>query len=85
MISLVVSLGVRLVGGLLTAALIAIPVSSAKNITSNLRSFIFASILISIISTIGGIIVFELTSLPLGPVIILVNALIFIISVFLRK
>ncbi len=85
LISLVVSLGVRLVGGLLTAALIAIPVSSAKNITSNLKSFIFTSILISALSTIIAIGIFKLTSLPLGPVIILVNAFIFIISVFFKK
>jgi ABC-type Mn2+/Zn2+ transport system permease subunit len=84
-IAVVVSLGVKLVGGLLTAALVAIPPSAARNISSNLKSYISFSVLFAVISAVSGIFLYKATTLPPGPLVIVVSALIFLITAFFRK
>jgi ABC-type Mn2+/Zn2+ transport system permease subunit len=84
-IAIIVALGVRLVGGLLTAALVAIPAAAAKNLSKNMRTFTILAPSFGIISTILGIFLFKLTSFPAGPLIILVSGIIFIISVIFKK
>ena len=45
-IAIIVALGVKMVGGLLTAALVAIPASSARNISRNLAHYAFGAMFI---------------------------------------
>ena len=85
LIALTVAFGVRLVGGLLTAALVSIPAASAKNTTTKLSTYTTLSILFSLISTILGIVTFYLTTLPLGPLIITFNSLLFTLSLLFVK
>jgi len=84
-IAVIVALGVKLVGGILTAALVAIPTSSARNLSKNLRIFSLLSVVFGVSSTILGIFLSRLTQLPAGPLIILVSASIFILSVIFKK
>ena len=83
-VGIIVSLGVRLVGGLLTAALVSIPVASARNLSKNMRSYTLLSFIFGIFSAVTGIVLYKLFLLPAGPAIILVNALIFTFSVILK-
>ncbi len=85
LIALTVAFGMRLVGGLLTAALVSIPPASAKNITNRLSAYIFLSIAFGGLSTLLGIVAFVLTNLPLGPLIIIFDSLIFTFSLFFVK
>ncbi len=84
-IAIIVSLGVKMVGGLLTAALVAIPASSAKNLSRNLTQYSFGAMLIGIISSFMGILIYKITGLPAGPLIILTSTTIFLISMILKK
>jgi len=85
LIAVIVALGVKIVGGLLTAALAAIPACSARNLSRNLFQYAFGATIIGIISSSLGILIFELTGFPAGPLIILVNAVIFLISTIFKR
>lgn len=85
LVGLVVTLGVKFLGTLLTGALIIIPAVAARNISKNIRGFHFYSILFGIISTIGGILIAKTIGLPTGPIVVLVGILLFLVSFILRK
>lgn len=84
-IAMIVALGVKMVGGLLTAALVAIPASAARNLSRNLAQYAFGAMVIGIISSFLGILLFKLTGFPAGPLIILASTFIFLISLILRR
>ncbi|MFC1842414.1 metal ABC transporter permease [Candidatus Dependentiae bacterium] len=84
-IALVVALGVRIVGGLMTAALVAIPAATSKNISKNLAQYTFLSLLFGATSCTLGVIVAHITQLPAGPMIILASACFFVVSLFFKK
>lgn len=81
-IALTVALGVRIVGGLMTAALLAIPACTAKNISINLSQYTIASTIAGSLACILGIIGYAITDIPSGPLIIIASAILFLISVF---
>jgi zinc transport system permease protein len=85
LISVIVSLGVKIVGGLLTAALAAIPACSARNLSQNLFQYAFGAIVIGITSSFLGIFVSEFSGFPAGPLIILANTVIFLISTIFKR
>jgi len=84
-IGLVVSLGVYLVGGLITAALIAIPSAIASNLSYNLKSYKIWAVLSGVASTIAGIAVNYFYHLPTGPSIIVVGACFFVLTVLIKR
>ncbi len=84
-IAIVVALGVYLVGGLITAALVAIPSASAKNISNNLQSYKLWSIFFGILSALLGICIALSLQLPAGPMIIVISVIFFLLTVFLKK
>jgi zinc transport system permease protein len=84
-IAIIVALGVKMVGGLLTAALVAIPASAARNLSRNLAQYAFGAMIIGGLSSSLGILTFKLTGFPAGPLIILASTLIFLISLIFRK
>ena len=85
LIAVIVALGVKMVGGLLTAALVAIPASAARNLSRNLTQYTSMAILIGAVSSCAGILLFKLTSFPAGPLIIMANSAIFLISIIFRR
>jgi zinc transport system permease protein len=85
LIAVIVALGVKMVGGLLTAALVAIPACSARNLSRNLLQYAFGASVVGILSSFLGIFFFELTGLPAGPLIILANAGVFLISAIFKR
>jgi ABC-type Mn2+/Zn2+ transport system permease subunit len=84
-IAVIVALSVKVVGGLLTAALAAIPACSARNLSRNVFQYAFGATIIGVISSSLGIAVSEFSGFPAGPLIILVNAVIFLISAIFRR
>jgi len=85
LIAIIVALGVKMVGGLLTAALVAIPASAARNISNKLAQYAFGAMIIGAISSSLGILFAEVSDIPAGPLIILVNMFIFLITVFFKR
>ncbi len=84
-IAVVVALGVYLVGGLITAALVAIPAASAKNIGHDLQSYKIWAVIFGVLSAIIGIIVARAMHLPPGPMIIVISVILFLITVIFNK
>ena len=85
LIAIVVSMGVQMVGALLTAALVSIPPASARNLSRNLTQYRFISIMIGLLSSCIGILLFKFTGLPSGPLIILTSTFIFLVSLIFKK
>lgn len=84
-IALTVSIGVYLVGGLITAALIAIPAAISKNLNKTLSKYKLFSVLIGPSITILGILIGWFYNISPGPLIIILGAFIFLISVILKR
>ncbi len=84
-IAVVVALGVYLVGGLITAALIAVPAASAKNISKGLLCYKLSAVMFGVISAVGGIVVTRFIQLPTGPAVIVFGVIIFLISIIFHK
>ncbi|XSG83721.1 MAG: metal ABC transporter permease [Methylohalobius sp. ZOD2] len=83
-IALTVALGVRIVGGLMTAALLAIPACTAKNISKNLTQYAYFSLSVGALAAVLGIAGYAATDLPPGPLIIIASGLLFLVSVYLK-
>lgn len=81
LIAVIVALGVKMVGGLLTAALVAIPSAAARNVSRRLRQYALVATAIGAGSAIGGIVLAQLTGLPAGPLIIVASTAIFLLTV----
>jgi len=84
-IAVTVALGVRIVGGLMTAALLAIPACTAKNISQHLSQYAIVSMFAGAAASVLGIIGFALTGAPAGPLIIIASAILFLISIFVKS
>ncbi len=84
-IALVVALEVKIVGGLLTVAMLVIPASASNNFGRTLSHYSFGALTIGIISAIFGLLLFKLTGFSAGPLIILSSAFIFLISLIFKK
>ena len=84
-IGVIVALGVKLVGSLLTAALVAIPAATARNLSKNMHTYTRLSVFFGVISAVLGILFYKLFLFPAGPLIILVSAVIFVISAIFRN
>ena len=84
-IALIVALGVKIVGGLLTAALIAIPACTARNFSRSLSQYAYGGLIAGSLGCVLGILLFKLTGFPAGPLIILVSTFFFLISLIFKK
>ncbi len=80
LIAVIVALGVKMVGGLLTAALVAIPPAAARNFSGNLTQYSLGAAAIGVASAVAGIGLFWLTGFPAGPLTILVSTAIFAVT-----
>ena len=84
-IALIVAMGVKLVGVLLTAALVAIPTATARNLSKSLKGYVFLSCFFGVLAPIVGLIIFEFSALPAGILVILSSSGFFLISLFFKN
>ena len=77
--SIVIVLGMRLVGSLLISSLIIFPTLSSQQIFKKFKSVVISSVIISITSFIIGLVISYLNATPTGSTIVIVNLVIFII------
>ena len=85
LVAVVVALGVKVVGTLLMGALVILPAVAARNMTSRFREFSLLSALFGGLSAVAGSGIAVFAALPPGPVIVLVAAFFFLVSLVLRK
>jgi len=84
-IAVTVALSVRIVGGLMTAAIVAIPACTSRNITKNLKQYSYLGLILGGMSCKIGIMISAHTSTPVGPMIIISSATLFLISLIFKK
>jgi ABC-type Mn2+/Zn2+ transport system permease subunit len=84
-IALVVSLGVRIVGGLMTAAIVAIPACASRNLSRNLFQYSYVAMVLGGTGCILGILSAAFTETSAGPLIIIVDTLLFLVSLIPKR
>ena len=84
-IAIVVALGIKVTGSLLMGALVIIPAAASRNISHNLFTYSYGALFIGFISSLLGILLFKFFGWPAGPLVILVAALFFLISLAFKR
>jgi ABC-type Mn2+/Zn2+ transport system permease subunit len=85
LVALVVALGVKFLGTLLTGAMVIIPAASAKNVAKSINNFQILSILFGIISSTVGILIAKYFGISSGPAVILTSVVLFIFSYIFKN
>jgi zinc transport system permease protein len=75
----------RFLGALLVGSLIIIPASAARQLTHSLGSFLAASALLSVASMLIGFAISNIYGLELGPTVVVVSSVFFVLSLFKKK
>jgi ABC-type Mn2+/Zn2+ transport system permease subunit len=85
LVALVVALGVKFLGTLLTGAMVIIPAVTAKNLAKSIKSFHYLSIGFGILASVIGILIAKYTGISSGPAVVLTAVALFIFSYLFRK
>ena len=85
LVGLVVALGVKFVGTLLTGALVIVPAVAAKNMTKSVRSFQIMSSVIGVASAACGILVAQSLGVAPGPIVVLISISAFLLSLLFKN
>lgn len=85
LVGLVVALGVKFLGTLLTGAMVIIPAATAKNIAKSVRQYQRLSVIFGLTSAVLGISLAKFLSLASGPIIVLVAVAFFAGSYIFKK
>jgi zinc transport system permease protein len=80
-----VALTIRLVGIILTPALIVIPPAAARNVSRNLRQQVLFSIAFGLISSLGGTLLSYQLDVQSGPAIVITSTALFVVSLIVGR
>ena len=69
----------------MTAALVAIPSCAARNVATNLVQYSYSGFFFGSLSCILGIVAFQFTNLPIGPLIVIVSTFFYLTSLLFKK
>jgi len=84
LLALAVALGVKVVGTLLVGSLVIIPAASGANLARSLKVLTGLSIFFAVASVVLGLVVAHLSGLLPGPVIVLMEGALFLVSLALK-
>jgi len=84
-VALVIGLGIRVVGSLLTAAIVAIPAATSRNLSVNLKQYAYGGAIAGGIAAALGVVGYQLFTIPAGPAVIIASAGMFLVSVILKR
>lgn len=85
LVSLVVALGVKFLGTLLTGAMVILPAVTAKNLSGSIRNFHLLSITFGSSAALVGIVLAKYFAIASGPAVVLSAIFIFIVSYLIRR
>jgi len=85
LVALVVALGVKFLGTLLTGAMVIIPAATAKNLAKSIKGFHFLAIGFGITSSVVGILTAKFYGISSGPAVVLTAVAFFIISYLIKR
>lgn len=84
LVSLVVAVGIRIVGTLLVGFLVIVPAAAAKNLSSDLLKYSILSAVFGAASSCAGILMSSLLSQPPGPMVVFAGIAVFAVSILMR-
>ncbi len=84
LLAVIIALGIKVVGTLLMGALTILPVSAAKNISKNLKSMTFLSLVFGVVSVLLGLFIAEYLAISPSGSIIIVGGVIFLLTLLKR-
>jgi len=85
LVALVVALGVKFLGTLLTGAMVIIPAVTAKNLAKSIRNFQTLASVFGVISAVVGILIAKSFGISSGPAVVLTAVLLFIFSYLFKR
>ncbi len=84
LVSLVVAVGIKIVGSLLVGFLVAVPAASAKNVSSNLVKYSVLSSILGALSASSGVLLSSYLGVQPGPMVVLSGITVFAVTVAIR-
>lgn len=84
-VAVVVGLGIRVVGSLLTAAIVAIPAAASRNLSVNMRQYAFGGAVAGGSAAVAGVVISQLFPIAAGPAIIIASTGIFLVTTVLKR
>ncbi|MCL2689331.1 MAG: metal ABC transporter permease [Chitinispirillia bacterium] len=84
MTAFIVTLAVQWIGILVINSLLVLPAAAARNISSNLRTYVLTALFISLVSSISGLVLSFYLSTAAGATIVLVALGLYVLSLFGR-
>lgn len=84
-IGIIVAMGIKVAGALLTGALVIIPAAAAKNVAQSFKNFSILSLVFGALSTISGIVISGILNQHPGPIIVISGTAIFLATFLLRN
>ncbi len=85
LVALIVALGVKFLGTLLTGAMVIIPAASAKNCARSVKNFQVLAIVFGIMASAGGILIAKYFGISSGPAVVLTAVFLFIFSYLFKN
>lgn len=85
LVGLVIALGIKFLGTLLTGALVIVPAAAAKNLACNTRNFQVLAAVFGFVATALGIVVAQSATIASGPAVVLLAVSIFLLSYLFRQ
>lgn len=85
LIALTIAIGISFVGVLLISALSIIPAATARNLAKSFNGFVTVSIIIAVISLLGGLLAGNAYAINPGIMTVLISAACFVLSLFKKK
>jgi ABC-type Mn2+/Zn2+ transport system permease subunit len=84
LVSMVVAIGIKIVGGLLVGFLVAVPAASAKNVSPNLLRYALMSSVFGAVSASSGVLLANYLNVLSGPMVVFSGMAIFAASVLFK-
>jgi ABC-type Mn2+/Zn2+ transport system permease subunit len=87
LVSIVVAIGIQIVGTLLVGFLVIVPAIAAKNLSSNMRKYAVTSAIFGSVSAFAGVLLWNTNNFGLpfpGPMVVFAGVIIFAISVIIN-
>lgn len=84
-VAVVVMISIKWVGILLINSLLILPAAAARNVAKNSRQYLAVSVIFSLVSSVGGLLISFYGDTSAGATIVTVSAIIFFATYLLRK
>lgn len=84
LVSLVVAVGIQIVGTLLVGFLVIVPAIAAKNVSRNMTQYAALSAVFGLASAVSGVLLASYLEQPPGPIVVVCGIVVFAVSVLIN-